>query len=252
MDGNFALRSCNEFGEKLLMRIKIVGSLALSVAALCGSMSAQAASETLTYTSAAFTSVWDASSSSAGNVAVGSDFTTTLTLSAPLGNNLNNANESSDVTSLVFTTVDGGKTDTITVTPGQGAGSSFYFTTNSSGQITGWDFTAGVTSPSAPSSDMLFHSCSNDNCASGSYNGQGYGVTGDWYDYLPSSSTAADGCTYSTPTSCGANSSGSVGKWMVAPELSASNAGTGLTLLFGGLAVLVGRRRGAAATPGYV
>jgi hypothetical protein len=229
------------------MRVKTIGFAVLSVAASSGSMVAHAADETLTYTSAPFTSVWDKSSSSAGAVAVGSDFTATLTLLTPLGNNFN-GNASSDVTSLVFTTVDGNKTDTITVTPGQGAGSSFYFTTNVSGQITGWNFTAGVVSPSAPSSDILFHSCFNDGCASGSYNGQGYGVTGDWYDYLPSSSTAADGCTYGTPTSCGANSSGSVGKWTVAPELSASNSGTSLTLLFGGLAVLIGRWRGSSAT----
>jgi hypothetical protein len=34
-----------------------------------------------------------------------------------------------------------------------------------------------------------------------------------------------------------------VGKWTVASELNASNAGTGLTLFFGCLAVLTGRRR---------
>jgi len=227
-----------------------VGSLILSVAAtLSGSIAAQAASETLTYISAPFTSVWGASNSSVGDVSVGSNFTATVTLSAPLGDNFN-GNVSSDVTSLVFTTVDSGKTDIISVTPGEGAGSSFYFTTNSWGQITGWDFTAGVVSPSAPSSDILFHSCSNDHCASGNYHAQNYGVTGDWYDYRPGSSTAADGCTYKTPTSCGTHGSGGVGKWTVAPELSASNAATGLTLLFGGLAILIGRRRGASATAG--
>ncbi len=229
------------------MRAKIVGSMALSVIALSGSMAAHAGGETLTYISAPFSSVWDASSSSAGAVVVGGDFTATLTLSAPLADNFNGT-ASADVTSLVFTTVDGGSSDHITLTPGQAAGSSFYFSTNSSGQITGWDFTAGVVSPSAPSSDIVFHSCSNYSCASGSYNGQKYGVTGDWYDYLPSSSTAADGCTYKTPTSCGTNGSGAVGHWTVAPELNASNAGAGLTLLFGGLAVLLGRRRGASAS----
>jgi len=215
--------------------------MGLSLIALSGYTAAQAGGETLTYISAPFSSVWDASSSSAGGVAVGSYFTTTVTLSAPLGINFS-GDASSDVTSLVFTTVDGGATHTINVTPGQAAGSSFYFTTNGSGQITGWDFTAGIVSPSAPSSDILFHSCSNDHCVSGNYNAQNYGVTGDWYDYRPSSSTAADGCTYKTPTSCGANGSGAVGKWTAAPELSASNAASGLTLLFGGLAVLIGRR----------
>jgi hypothetical protein len=229
------------------MQAKIIGALLLSMAALSCSMIADAASETLTYTSAAFTDVWGPNSASIGDVSLGSDFTATITLSTPLNAKLNNANESSDVTSLVFTTVDGGKTDTITVTPSEGSGSSFYFTTNSSGQIIGWDFTAGVTSPSSSSSDILFHSCSNDNCTSGSYNGQGYGATGDWYDYLPGSSTNyAGGCTYNTPTNCGANSSGAVGTWTVAPELNAASAGTGLTLLFGGLAVIIGRRRSAS------
>ncbi len=214
---------------------------------MAANATAPAASATLAYTSAAFTSVWDASNSSVGDVAVGGDFTATLTLNAPLGDNFSGY-VSNDITSLVFTTVDGGKTDSISVTPSEGSGSSFFFTTNSLGQITGWNFTAGITSPSSPSSDILFHSCSNANCASGSYNGQGYGVTGDWYDYLPSSSTAADACTYNTPTTCGANSSGAVGKWAVAPELNASTVGTGLTLLFGVLAVLIGRRRGALAT----
>jgi hypothetical protein len=238
------------------MQAKIVGTLALSLAALTGSMVAYAASETLTYTSAPFTSVYNASSSSPADVAVGSVFTATVTLNAPLTKNLAtggaSGNESGDVTSLVFTTVDGSKTNTITVTPGQGSGSSFDFTTNSLGQITGWDFTAGIVANSTtgqqlPASlDELFHSCFNDGCTSGNYNGQGYSTTGDWYDYMPSSSTASDGCTYTNTKSCG-NSSGAVGKWTVAPELSASNAGTGLTLLFGGLAVLFGRRRGAMA-----
>jgi len=227
---------------------KTIGSLALAVAALSGSMAAQAASETLTYTSAGFTSAYDAGSS-AGNVGVGSYFTATLTLNAPLGNNFNGS-ASNDVTSLVFTTVNGGNTNTLTLGANNAQGSYFDFTTNSSGAITGWNFTAGLVSNGATqlpvASDVLFHSCSNDNCASGSYNGQGYGVTGDWYDYLPSTSGAADGCTYKTPTSCGSGS-GAVGSWVAAPELNASNAGTGLTLLFGGLTVLLGRRRGASA-----
>jgi len=250
--GKFFVVAITELRGKLEMQAKIVGTLALSVVALSGSVVAQAATETLTYTSAAFTSVYDPNSASVGDVALGSDFTATLTLKSPLGDNLsgNASNIESDIASLVFTTTNGKSTDTITVTPQTGDGSSFYITTGASGQITGWDFTAGIVSnsslqPLPSTSDILFHSCYNDGCTSGSYNNQAYGSTGDWYDYLPSSSTAADACTYSTPTSCGANSSGAVGKWTVAPELNASSAGTGLTLLFGGLAVLIGRRRSA-------
>lgn len=230
------------------MQLKTIRPLAVAVAALSGSLAAHAASESLTYTSAPFTSAYDASSSSAGAVAVGSYFTASLTLSSPLGDNFKGS-ASNDVTSLVFTTYDGGKSNTLTLTGSQAVGSSFYFVTNSTGAITGWDFTAGLTSSNSVQlptiSDVLFHSCYNDSCASGSYNGQGYGVTGDWYDYQPSSSTAADGCSYNTPTSCGGSSSGAVGKWMVAPELEASSAFAGLTLLFGGLAVVGGRRRAA-------
>jgi hypothetical protein len=68
-------------------------------------------------------------------------------------------------------------------------------------------------------------------------------VTGDWYDYLPSSSTASDGCTYSTPTSCGGSSSGTVGSWKVsAPELDPMSTTAELSLLIGGIMVLRGRR----------
>jgi hypothetical protein len=229
------------------MPLKILGSIAFAVAAFTGSVAALAANETLTFASDPFTSAYDASSSSPP-VAVGSGFGATLTLSSPLGDNFS-GNAAGNVTSLVFTTKDGSTTNTLSLTAGQAAGSSFYFTTNSSGAITGWNFTAGLLSPSAASSDIIFHSCFNDGCAAGTYNGQGYGVTGDWYDYHPGSSTAADGCTYSLPTNCGGSGSGTVGgTWAVAPELSASSAGTGLTLLVGGLAVLLGRRRGAWAT----
>ncbi len=226
------------------MNAKIVGLLA--AAALTVSMSVSAA-ETLSYTSAAFTSAYDPDPSSAGAVTVGSHFTATLTLSTPLGDNFNGS-VSNDVTSLVFTTYNGAQTNTLTITPTEAEGSSFAFTTNSSGAITGWDFTAGIVS-NGPTQlpvpqDVLFHSCYKDNCASGSYNGQGYGVTGDWYDYLPSSSTASDGCTYSVPTNCGGSSTGTVGSWVVsAPELDPTSATAELSLLIGGFLVLRGRRR---------
>jgi len=228
------------------MNAKIVGLLAVS--ALSASMSAWGDSETLTYTSAPFTSAYNVNSSSAAAVGVGSYFTATLTLNAPLGDNFNGS-VSNDVTSLVFTTHEGSQTNSIVVTPTEAQGSSFAFTTNSTGAITAWNFTAGIVSNNAvqlpAASDVLFHSCSGAGCASGSYNGQGYGMTGDWYDYMPSSSTASDGCTYSTPTTCGGSASGAVGSWTVAqaPELDPTSATAGLTLLIGGLTVLWSRRR---------
>jgi len=229
------------------MNSKIVGLLAVST--LTASMSALGASETLTYSSAPFTSAYAVDSSSPAAVAVNSYFTATLTLSTPLGDNFSGS-ASNDVTSLVFTTHTGATTNSIVVTPTEAVGSSFDFSTNSTGAITGWDFTAGIVSNGStqlPStSDVLFHSCSNYGCAAGSYNGQGYGVTGDWYDYLPGSSTASDGCTYSAPTSCGSKS-GAVGSWTVgvaqAPELDPASATAGLTLVIGGFMVLRGRRR---------
>lgn len=234
------------------MHAKTVGALALSLAALSGSMAAHAASETLTYTSADFTSTY-------GNVAPNSDFTVTLTLDTALGVGRTSSYTSSDLSNVVFTTVQGGSTDVQSFTSSQLQGSDFFFTTNALGQITGWDFTAGLLSPtgfSTPSNnsmavpyEIMFHSCSNESCTSGNYNSQNYGATGDWYDYKPSSSTAADACTYNPANGCGTTggSATAVGKWTVAPEVNAANAGTALTLLFGALAVLIGRRRATLA-----
>ncbi len=203
-------------------------------------MAAHAASETLTYTSADFTSTY-------GNVAPNSDFTVTLTLDTALGVSRTSSYTSSDLSNVVFTTVQGGSTDVQSFTSSQLQGSDFFFTTNASGQITGWDFTAGLLSPTGFSTPS--NNSSNESCTSGNYNSQNYGATGDWYDYKPSSSTAADACTYNPANGCGTTggSATAVGKWTVAPEVNAANAGTGLTLLFGALAVLIGRRRATLA-----
>ncbi len=221
-------------------------------------MAAQA-DETLTYTSAPLTSVYPIT----GGVALDSDFTVTVTLSTILGAGLNNVDESSLIKGLTFTTVQGGTTDVLTVSPSEAAGSVFDFTTNSSGQITGWDFTSGVLSPTGvmdPSKntkaapyEIIFHSCSSTDtkgdpaCASGSYNSQNYGTTGDMYDYKPGSSSATDACSYNPADKCGTGGAGAVGTWTVAPELNTSSAGAGLTLFFGILAVMIGRRRASLA-----
>ncbi len=209
--------------------------------ALIGSLPVFAASETLDYTSSALTSSYS-NGTFVGEVdGKASTFSAALTLSAPLAANLNNANESSIVTSLVFT-VDPttGSAYTLDLTPSQASGSSFNFTTSSTGMITGWNFTAGVTGASPY---VLFHSCSNDSCTSGSYAGQYYGATGDWYDYKPGSATASDGCTYNPANGCGSGN-GAVGKWvMTAPELDSGSTAGSLTLLSGAILVLRGRRR---------
>ncbi len=203
--------------------------------ALVGGMPVFAASETLDYTSAALTSTWN-DGSFLGSVSDGSKFSAVLTLSAPLGDSLSNVNESSKVTSLVFTV--GG--DTLTLSPSAASGSAFYFTTSSSGVITGWNFTAGQTGVTPY---ILFHSCSMDNCASGSYGGNVYGATGDWYDFQPGTNVYAGGCSYGLASSC-SSGSGSIGTWVVAaPELDAGSGVAGLTLLIGGVMVLRGGRR---------
>jgi hypothetical protein len=207
-----------------------------------------ASSETLTYTSSDFTSSYS-TGNFLGEVGSGSYYTAALTLSAPLGANLNNANVSSAVTSLVFTTVDpsapsADQTYVLNLTALQAEGSQFNFSTNSAGAITGWNFTAGITTPGlASTADVLFHSCSNLSCSSGSYNGQNYGGAGDWYDYQPGSSTASDGCTYKPSAGCGSTGAGTAGQWTAsAPELNPMSAGSGLSLLLGGILVLRGRR----------
>ncbi len=223
-----------------------------ALGALACPLSVWAQGETLTYTGADFTSTY-ANASFLGEVGSGSYFTATLTLSAPLGANLNDANVSSEVTSLVFTTVDPGapsadRENVFNLTALQARGSVFAFSTNGAGTITGWNFTSGITTPGLSSTaNVLFHSCSNESCGSGSYNGQAYGGAGDWYDYQPGSSTASDGCTYSPAAGCGKTGAGGVGQWTVAavsaPELDAMSAGSGLAILLGSIAVLVGRRK---------
>lgn len=120
------------------MQKQVLGLFAAT--ALMGSLPAFASSETLDYTSAALGSSWS-NGTFVGEVdGSASTFSVALTLSAPLGANLNNANESSSVTGLAFT-VDPttGAAYTLTLTPSQAKGSSFNFTTNSAGVITGCD-----------------------------------------------------------------------------------------------------------------
>jgi hypothetical protein len=225
-----------------LLKLVALGALACPLAAM-------ASSETLTYTSSDLTSYYS-TGNFLGEVGSGSYYTAALTLSGPLGANLNNANVSSTVTSLVFTTVDpsapsADQTNVLNLTALQAQGSQFNFSTNSAGAITGWNFTAGITTPGlASTGNVLFHSCSNVSCSSGSYNGQSYGGAGDWYDYKPGSSTASDGCTYNPSAGCGSTGAGTSGKWTAsAPELNPMSAGSGLSLLIGGILVLRGRRR---------
>jgi hypothetical protein len=229
-----------------LLKLAALGALACPLAAI-------ASSETLTYTSSDLTSTYS-TGNFLGEVGSGSYYTAVLTLSAPLAANLNNfdVSSTSTVTSLVFTTVDpsapsADQTNVLNLSALQAEGSQFYFSTNSAGAITGWNFTAGITTPGlASTANVLFHSCSNLSCSSGSYNGQGYGGAGDWYDYKPGSSTASDGCTYNASAGCGSTGAGTSGQWTTttsAPELNPMSAASGLSLLLGGILVLRGRRR---------
>jgi hypothetical protein len=230
------------------MNSKVVALIAIGT--LAGPAAALAASETLTYTSADLTSTYTNGSFPGEVSGTDSYFAATLTLNAPLTANLNDAYVSSAVTSLVFTTVDpnapgGDQINVLNLTALQAEGSAFYFSTNGAGAITGWNFTAGLTTPGLrSSSNVLFHSCFSESCAAGSYNGQNYGATGDWYDYMPGSATASDGCTYVPASACGAaGNAGAVGKWTVAaPELGATGAVSGLLLLLGGVLVLRAQR----------
>lgn len=228
-------------------------SILLALAVLATPLAASA-SETLTYTSSDFTSSYT-TGNFPGEVGVGSYFTADLTLSGPLAANLNDANLSSEVTSLAFTVIDptapsADRTEVLNLSALQAEGSKFSFSTNSAGTITGWNFTAGITDPSLSStSDVLFHSCSNESCAPGSYNAQNFGGTGDWYDSEPGSSTASDGCTYNPSAGCGSGGgAGSVGSWSTsgvvsAPELDPATAATAIVLLIGSIIVLNARRK---------
>jgi len=219
-----------------------------------GPLAAHAASETLTYTSADLSNTYSTGTFAGEVSGTNSYFTASLTLNAPLTANMNDVNVSSEVASLVFTTIDpnaptADQKYVLDLTPAQAQVSAFYLSTNSSGVVTAWNFTAGITEPSLSStSDVLYHSCYGENCAAGSYNGQNYAATGDWYDYEPGSATASDGCTYNPVAGCGTGGgTGAVGKWSVAaPEMSPASAISGLLLVIGGVAVLRGHRPRAA------
>jgi hypothetical protein len=209
------------------MTYKILGSVAV-VALLAGPINANAQSTTYTYQGAAFVDGSFNIPAPAGwtslyvppNIAVG-PLNGFITLSAPLGDNLNNV-------SVTPTFVD--------IFSGsflfRGA---FAFSTNGTGAIDGWSISLNGDVPgpggyrsSATSVDRG-------------------GVGGD-------SATMSTTCTAffsaGSPQSFGCGSTGSnttPGVWTSpatkAPEIDPASAASGLTLLLGGVAVLRGRRR---------
>lgn len=195
--------------------------LTLAVGMLACPVYSFAASETLTYTSANFTSS-HVTGHFPGEVDIGSHFIARVILSSPLGANLHDADRSSEIMSVSFMTVDpsassAARTNVLTLTPRQIRESRFLFTTSSTGEIIGWDFTASTSKRGSSTLDnAVFHSCSAESCSAGSYEGESFGRTGDWYGLVSGSSTAANGCTYDPSEGCGNPAgSGKVGWWKI-------------------------------------
>ena len=216
------------------MKYKILGSVAVAV--LAGPISANAQSTTYTYQGAAFTAGSSNMNPPAGwtSISVPPNFEVAplngfITLSAPLGDNLNNV-------SVTPTFVD--------ITSGSDPFGSalfrgvFAFSTNAIGAIDGWSISLDGSVPGPGGHTLTATSVDMG------------GVGGD-------SATVSTTCTAFFPAGsprsfesfgCGSTGSNTTpGVWTSpatkAPEIDPASAASGLTLLFGGLAVLRGRRK---------
>lgn len=108
-------------------------------------LAAHADSATYTYTGNAFTNCYNAYAGTCANDTV------SITLAAPLGDNLNAANITASITAFSFSDRSGLK-----VNPSNALFGFFYVSTDSSGNITQWSGEAGVcTDPSCSASDFV-------------------------------------------------------------------------------------------------
>jgi hypothetical protein len=211
------------------MKYKIWGSVA--VALLAGPMCANAQSTTYTYQGDAFTAGSLSITPPAGatsftmppNLGVG-PLNGFITLSAPLGDNLNNVN----VTPTFVDILSGGNPLFRGV---------FAFSTNGNGAIDGWSISLDGSVPGPGGYTLTATSVDIG------------GVGGDAVT-LSSSCTAYFSAPPGAPQSfsCGATGSNSkAGVWTSpaarAPEIDPASVASGLTLLLGGFAVMCGRRK---------
>ena len=205
------------------MKNKNLGLVAL--AWMAAPFAANSQTTLLDYQGSAFTNVSISGNGSFPDVPTLSSLVGDVVLSSPLGANLNNA--------TVFPTAFSFNAPLINselFSPGYaGSSSSFAFTTNNSGTITGWSVELSFTylGTNSPSGNSIVLGPGGD-----SY--MGFGST-------PGGCGPPGGCSLLVQ-----ESSTSPGVWSVpqpAPEIDPATAAGGLTLFLGGLAVLRGGRR---------
>jgi hypothetical protein len=214
------------------MNIKILGLLALGLM-VAGPLAANAQTQTLGYTGSPFTSLSISGNLSNGLADAIPENTGELVLSSPLGDNLNNLAVTPVSWSFDSTTRFGSiYLNSNNPFAGEfGESTSFTFSTDASGVLTGWNINViggifgGTNSPSSAAftignaGDSFSSGFSTPSCAAPP------GVVVPCYQI--SESNSAPGYWKSSITQ--------------APEIDPASAANGLTLLLGGIAVLRGR-----------
>jgi hypothetical protein len=180
---------------------------------------------TLDYQGSVLTNVIVSGNGSFPDVPTLSSVVGDVVLSAPLGASLNNA----IVVPTAFSFNAPLLNSDLFTFPCCGNTSSFAFTTNNTGAITGWNIDLSFTfvGTNSPSGNSIVLGASGDSYA-------GFGST-------PSGCAPTGGCSLFIQ-----ESSTTPGVWSVAqkaPEIDPAAAASGLTLLLGGLAVMRGRLR---------
>ena len=211
------------------MNYNILGLAAISL--LAGSMVATAQTETLDYTGSPFTSLSFTGTMSDALANSLPQNTGELVLSSPLGDNLHNFAVTPVSWSFDSSTPNGVFLKSNNPFPGPDDVATFLFSTNASGMLTAWNIvvSGGILQDTTAQS---FAAITINNA-------------GDSF----SSGTSSPSCSLPEPnTACFTlkQSNTAAGAWTAsfakAPEIDLTSAGSGLTLLLGGLAVLRGRR----------
>jgi hypothetical protein len=206
------------------MNKKFLGFVVI-VVFLAAPVATNAQVTTLDYQGSIFTSVSVSGNGSFPDVPTLSSVVGDVVLSAPLGANLSDVTLVPTAFSFNAPLLNSG----LFTFPCCGNISSFAFTTNNMGAITGWNIDLSFTfvGTNSPSGNSIVLGTSGD-----SYTG--FGST-------PSGCAPSGGCSLFIQ-----ENTTTAGVWSVAqkaPEIDPASAASGMTLLLGGLAVMRGRRK---------
>lgn len=197
------------------------------------SMAAHSQAETLVYQGVVFTNAamsLPVEGITSPPFSVGESIDLSISINAPLGDNLAMA----VVTPFALTITSPGQMNFLPPGPGTVFSDAFAFSTNSTGNITGWSFSIQDGPQVGTNSSVVFTVTS-----TGAGGKGGDSANAVYFSPEFSNPNEPPGCCFS---SASVNVPGS---WTVtrAPEINSASAISSLTLLFGGLAVLRGRRR---------